>query len=154
MRERDTSQAKDFKSAIKRLFSELNAFKTLIIVAFILAILGSILSILAPSQLSNLTDEITDGLTLDKNKVETLAKSIDTSSLNEKIAEIEQRKLSEQEKANKVQAEAYKKQTDELRRQNALLQRQAEAADKQAREAEEIRRRMENERYGDYYKTL
>lgn len=73
---------------------------------------------------------------------------------NEKIAEIEQRKLSEQEKANKVQAEAYKKQTDELRRQNALLQRQAEAADKQAREAEEIRRRMENERYGDYYKTL
>ncbi len=88
MRERDTSQAKDFKSAIKRLFSELNAFKTLIIVAFILAILGSILSILAPSQLSNLTDEITDGLTLDKNKVETLAKSIDTSSLNEKIAEI------------------------------------------------------------------
>ena len=51
-------KAKDFKSAIKRLFKELDVFKILISVAIILAILSSILSILAPNRLSDLTDEL------------------------------------------------------------------------------------------------
>ena len=55
-------KAKDFKSAIKRLFKELKGFKILIIVAIILAILSAVLSIVAPNQLSNLTDEISAGL--------------------------------------------------------------------------------------------
>ena len=55
-------KAKDFKSAIKRLFKELKGFKILIIVAIILAILSAVLSIVAPDQLSNLTDEISAGL--------------------------------------------------------------------------------------------
>ena len=55
-------KAKDFKSAIKRLFKELDVFKILISVAIILAILSSILSILAPNRLSDLTDEIQKGL--------------------------------------------------------------------------------------------
>ena len=54
-------KAKDFKGAIKRLFKELNTYKTLIVIAFTLAILGSILSILAPNRLSDLTDEISNG---------------------------------------------------------------------------------------------
>lgn len=55
-------KAKDFKSAIKRLFKELKGFKILITVAIILAILSAVLSIVAPDQLSNLTDEISAGL--------------------------------------------------------------------------------------------
>ena len=55
-------KSKDFKSAIKRLFKELKGFKILITVAIILAILSAVLSIVAPDQLSNLTDEISAGL--------------------------------------------------------------------------------------------
>ena len=55
-------KAKDFKGAIKRLFSELKPFKILIFIALILAILGSILTIIAPDKLSKLTDEISAGL--------------------------------------------------------------------------------------------
>ena len=57
-----SEKAKDFKGAIKRLFHELKDFRILIIIEFILAILGSVLSIIAPNQLSNLTDEIQKGL--------------------------------------------------------------------------------------------
>ena len=55
-------KAKDFKSAVKRLFSELKGFKALVIFAVILAILSAILSISAPNKLSDLTNEISDGL--------------------------------------------------------------------------------------------
>ena len=55
-------KAKDFKSAIKRLFKELKGFRKLITVALILAILSAVLSILAPNRLSNLTDKISEGL--------------------------------------------------------------------------------------------
>ncbi len=55
-------KAKDFKGAMKRLFSELKPFKILIILALILAIAGAVLSIIAPNQLSKLTDEIAKGL--------------------------------------------------------------------------------------------
>ena len=55
-------KAKDFKGAIKRLFSELKDFRILIAIALILAMLGSILTIIAPNKLSELTDEIQKGL--------------------------------------------------------------------------------------------
>ena len=51
-------QAKDFKNAIRRLVLELKPYKVLIFIALILAGLGSVLSILAPDQLSRLTDEV------------------------------------------------------------------------------------------------
>ncbi len=55
-------KAKDFKSAIKRLFRELKKYKVLIVVSLILAILGAVLSIIAPNKLSDLADEISKGL--------------------------------------------------------------------------------------------
>lgn len=55
-------KAKDFRGAMKRLFSELKDYKTTIIIALILAILSSVLSIFAPNMLSNLTDKIAEGL--------------------------------------------------------------------------------------------
>ncbi len=76
-------KARDFKGAVKRLFSELNTLKTLIIVAFTLAILGSILSILAPNRLSDLTDEISAGLVINQDNMQSLTKEV-TKNLNEK----------------------------------------------------------------------
>ena len=55
-------RAKDFKTAMKRLLKELKGFRVLIILAVILAIGSSILSIFAPNKLSSLTDEISKGL--------------------------------------------------------------------------------------------
>lgn len=69
-------KAKDFKGAVKRLFSELKSFKTLIFISLILAMLGSILSIVAPDKLSELTDVITVGMmtpSMDMDKIKNIA---------------------------------------------------------------------------------
>ncbi len=63
-------KAKDFKGAIKRLFKELKPFRILIITALILATLGSILSLVAPNKLSELTDTISAGLIVTKDAPE------------------------------------------------------------------------------------
>lgn len=70
-----TDKAKDFKGAMKRLFSELKPFKILIFIAIVLAFLGSIMSIIAPNKLSDLTDEISKGLmgTMDMVAVKKIA---------------------------------------------------------------------------------
>ena len=68
-------KAKDFKGAIKRLFSELNPFRVLIAVSILLAIIGAGLSIIAPNILSKLTDEISKGLmgSMDMGKIKKIA---------------------------------------------------------------------------------
>ena len=81
-------KAKDFKGAIKRLISELNVYKILIIIAFTLAILGSILSILAPNRLSDLTDEISKGLVINQNNMEILTKKATQNLSEENLKEI------------------------------------------------------------------
>ena len=79
---REVSKAKDFKGAIKRLLQELSGFKKLIIISLVLAALGAILTIVTPNILSDLTDEISKGLVLNKENFEKLTKEV-TSSLNE-----------------------------------------------------------------------
>lgn len=79
---RDVSKAKDFKGAIKRLLQELSGFKKLIIISLVLAALGAILTIVTPNILSDLTDEISKGLVLNKDNFEKLTKEV-TSSLND-----------------------------------------------------------------------
>lgn len=79
---RDVSKAKDFKGAIKRLLQELSGFEKLIIISLVLAALGAILTIVTPNILSDLTDEISKGLVLNKDNFEKLTKEV-TSSLNE-----------------------------------------------------------------------
>ena len=79
---RDTTKAKDFKGAIKRLLKELSGFKKLVIISLVLAALGAILTIVTPDILSDLTDEISKGLVLNKDNFEKLTKEV-TSSLNE-----------------------------------------------------------------------
>ena len=71
---------KDFKSAIIRLIKELKDFKILVLIALILAFAGSILAIMTPDKLSNLTDEISKGIMVDKTVIESLQKNIEKSS--------------------------------------------------------------------------
>ena len=75
-------KAKDFKGAIKRLFSELHGFKFIIFAAIILAMLGSILSISAPNILSDLTDEISTGLVINKGNLQELKNKITENMSN------------------------------------------------------------------------
>ena len=79
---RDTTKAKDFKGAIKRLLKELSGFKKLVIISLVLAALGAILTIVTPDILSDLTDEISKGLVLNKDNFEKLTKEV-TGSVNE-----------------------------------------------------------------------
>lgn len=81
-------KARDFKGAIKRLFHEINTYKILIIVAFTLAILGSILSILAPNRLSDLTDEISAGLVINQDNMESLNKKTSENLSEDKLKEM------------------------------------------------------------------
>ena len=92
-------KARDFKSAIKRLFSELKGYKVIITFALILAIGSSILSIFAPNKLSDLTDKISEGLVINRNNMEQLSTTI-TSNLSQgemKDIEIDKVKISVQD---------------------------------------------------------
>lgn len=62
---------------------------------------------------------------------------------------IEREKLRAQEASNRVQEEEKRKQRELLQQQARAAEAQAKAAEKQARDIEEIKRRMQNERYGD-----
>ncbi len=80
--EKTPQKAKNFKEAIGRLFKELKSFNILITIALILAALGSVLSIIAPDKLADITDQISDGLVVNKDNLETISKKT-TESLNE-----------------------------------------------------------------------
>ena len=67
-------KAKNFKSAFKRLIKELKPFKIPITISIILVILSSVTSIIAPTQLAKITDEISYGvqntyMNIDKIKI-------------------------------------------------------------------------------------
>ncbi len=55
-------KAKDFRGTMKKLIQCLNKFHKLMIIAFILAAVSAILSIIAPDYLSDMADVISDGL--------------------------------------------------------------------------------------------
>ncbi len=69
-------KAKDFKGSINRLFFELKSYKVFIYISIFLAILGSVLSIVGPNRLSDITDEISKGLIVDKKSLNKLTKAI------------------------------------------------------------------------------
>lgn len=68
-------KAKDFKGTVKRLFKELGSYKIAIAFAFIFSIVGSIISIIAPDKLSDITDTITAGMmgNMDLDKIKSIA---------------------------------------------------------------------------------
>lgn len=79
---------KNFSAAISRLIKELNDYKVLIIVSCILAMLGSVMSIIAPNRLSALTDEISKGLIVNQDSITVLTKEVTKGLSEEKLKEI------------------------------------------------------------------
>ncbi len=73
---------KNFAEAITKLVKSLSPFKFLIILSLILAAISSILSLVAPNRLSDLTDEISKGLTINTANAEKLEEDL-LSSFNE-----------------------------------------------------------------------
>lgn len=61
-RHRSVEKSKDFVGTLKRLLKNLRAWKYLMIVSLILAMISSILSLIAPNKLSDFADEISIGL--------------------------------------------------------------------------------------------
>ncbi len=78
-RNRSLKGPNDFKKAITRLFKELKIYKVTIIIACFLAIAGAVLSILSPNIMSDLTDEIQNGLMINQENLETISQNINTS---------------------------------------------------------------------------
>lgn len=80
---------KNLKKSLSRLVKELNKYKILIIISLLLAVVGSILSIITPNKLSKLTDEITNGLIINKDNFKTLNEQIYFNYTNNNLKEIE-----------------------------------------------------------------
>ena len=80
---------KNLKKSLSRLIKELNKYKILIIISLLLAVVGSILSIITPNKLSKLTDEITNGLIINKDNFKTLNEQIYFNYTNNNLKKIE-----------------------------------------------------------------
>lgn len=80
---------KNLKKSLSRLIKELNKYKILIIISLLLAVVGFILSIITPNKLSKLTDEITNGLIINKDNFKTLNEQIYFNYTNNNLKEIE-----------------------------------------------------------------
>ena len=65
---RNFEKSKDFKGSIKRLFKSLDRWKVLLYFSLLLAMISSIIALIAPNKLSDLTDEITAGITPNINE--------------------------------------------------------------------------------------
>ena len=79
---------KDLKSSIKRLTKELKDFKLLIGLSIILAIVGSILTIITPNKLSDMVDEISLGIKPRVENIEPIAKNIQKGMKNRGLVPI------------------------------------------------------------------
>ena len=77
----DFEKPKNLSLTVKKLFSYLKSFMPFIIIALIFAAASSVFSIIGPNKLRDLTDELSKGLVLDKNKIEVISKDI-SSTLN------------------------------------------------------------------------
>ena len=86
---KENSKPKDLKKSLSRLIKELSKYKLLIIISLILAIFGSVLSIISPNKLSSLTDEITNGLMINKENFTSLNEQIYFNYTNNDLKEIE-----------------------------------------------------------------
>lgn len=84
-RPKESSKAKDFKSAILRLFKELKPFKVMIIVAVVLSTVSSLLAIFTPNVLSKLTNKISEGLIINRDNLNTIYTSVSNDLSEDKI---------------------------------------------------------------------
>ena len=89
--------AKNFGAAIRRMFREMKGFYLLISIAIVMSIGGSVLSVIAPEKLADITDEISAGLILDKERVAEVSTIIMQEPTENSI--IEGQKVSAEDKA-------------------------------------------------------
>ena len=82
---RVAEKPKDLKIALSKMVKYLNSFVPFIIVALILSVLSSIFSIIGPNKLSDLTDKISSGIVLDKDKFVTITTQIQDEMTSDKI---------------------------------------------------------------------
>ena len=104
-REMPSGQANSFKDAIRRLFHELEKYHKLILTALILAVLGAILSILAPNQLSKITDKIAEGLVINTENVELITTEISKNFSEEKVSLLLTPNISKEEMVSLLRGE-------------------------------------------------
>jgi len=76
---KNNNQAKNFGAAIKRMLREMKLFYVPIVFAIIMSLGGSILSVIAPDKLAQITDEISAGLMVNQEKIEDIATELMSS---------------------------------------------------------------------------
>ena len=77
----NTEQPKNFFGSIFKLLKELTTWRVVLFIALILAIISSIFSIIAPDRLSDLTDEITNGIKPNTEKLEEISTKVQNNYL-------------------------------------------------------------------------
>ncbi len=102
-------KVKNFGKAIKRMLTEMRPFYFLITIAMIMSIAGSVLSVIAPRKLAEITDGISAGLMLDRQKVsdvatELIQKPTDDSKIDG-ITITKEDKLAFMQSMQKIQSE-------------------------------------------------
>ena len=78
---------KDLSGTLKKLTISLKGYLPIIVVALVLAALGSVLAIIGPDKLSDLTDEITKGLVVNQKNIKLITSDITTNLNEEKLKE-------------------------------------------------------------------
>ena len=108
---------KDLKSTIKKLFYSLKEYKLLIIGALILSFISSILSIVGPDKLKDLTNEISKGLQINKENLVLVTSSIQSDFENNFILDENSILL-----LNEDEREEYYKVLNSLKEENSNKQ--------------------------------
>ena len=84
---RQVEKSKDFFGSMKRLLSNLKPWKIIMALALVLAMASSIIALIAPNKLSDLTDVITDGLKPDVSKLQEISTHITDNFSSENMIE-------------------------------------------------------------------
>ena len=113
---------KNLSLTVKKLMSYLKSFMPFIVIALIFSVASSILSIIGPNKLSDLTDELSKGLILDKKKIEVINKDISSTLNEESIKEITTKiyKNEEISGVSKEDREKYLKLSSNMNKDNML----------------------------------
>ena len=86
--DRVQEKPKNFFGSLLKLFRNLRTWKVLMVISLILAVAGSIFSLIAPNQLSKLTDEITLGIKPDTDKLVEITTAI-MNNTNQEVLTID-----------------------------------------------------------------
>ena len=81
-------KAKDLKGTLLRIFKSLNTWRFVLVLSCVLALIGAILSTIAPNRLAKVTDVITESIKPNTKNIEVLNKKIQENMLSKKTESI------------------------------------------------------------------